>query len=115
MFGIVVTPPAVNVTALSQDIGNLLSLRCDVNIVRGITSGAEVVWKVNNTEIQRYNGNIIEGKTSYTYYYNTDMNLNVNNNNSVYQCEVIINTLPLISNADNFTLYLSGKRERSTV
>ena len=98
-------------TALRQHIGNPLSLRCAVTTVRGITNGVNIVWKVNNTVIiERYNGNVTEEETSYVYYYNADTNLTVNDNNTVYQCQVIINSSPLISSTDNLTLNIIGKR-----
>ena len=106
--------PEVSVTALNQHVGSPLSLRCVVTTVKGITSGVDIIWKVNNTEIiERYDGNITEKRTSYVYYYNANTNLTVDDNNTVYQCQVIINASPLISNADNLTLNIIG-RYRST-
>ena len=95
-------------TALNQDNDNL-SLRCDVDIVKGITSNVNIVWKMNNREVQGVNGNITEEVTSYTYYYNDSMELNTNSD-VVYQCQVIINASPPISNTDNITIN-AGKYE----
>ena len=80
-----------------------MSLRCDVDIVKGITSSMDIVWKMNNTEEQRVNGNITEEVTSYTYYYTNSTNLNTNSD-VVYQCQVIINASPPINNADDITI-----------
>lgn len=102
--------PKVSVTALNQHIGSPLSLRCAVTTVKGITSGVDIMWKVNNTEIiERYDGNVTEKRTSYVYYYNANTNLTLNDNNTVYQCQVIINASPLISSTDNLTLNIIGK------
>ena len=102
--------PEVSVTILNQHIGNPLSLRCAVTTVRGITSSVEIVWKVNDTEIiERYNGNVTEEETSYVYYYNANTNLTINDNNTAYQCQVIINASPLISSTDNLTLNIIGR------
>lgn len=97
--------PEVSVTALSQHIGSPLSLECVVTTVRGITSEVDVVWKINNTKImKRFDGNVTEERTSYVYYYNGDTNLNPSDRNTVYQCQVIINTTPLINKTGAITI-----------
>lgn len=108
-FYILVPSPNVTLTALNQSIGHPLSLRCDVNIVRGIASSVDIVWKVNGTTLKQQDGNISENRTYVYYYYNASMNLTVDDNNTVYQCEVIVNASPPISNTDNFTLSVIGK------
>ena len=99
--------PNVSVTVLNQSIGNTLLLRCDVNTVRGITSKVDIMWKVNNREIERYNGNILENVISYVYYYNTSKKLTVNDNNAIYQCQVFVNRSPSINATDSLTLNLT--------
>ena len=102
--------PKVSVTALNKRIGSPLLLRCDVTTVRGITSDVDIVWKINNTETMKsFNaGNVAEERTSYVYYYNSSTNLSPNDNNTVYQCQVIINTTPLINNTDTIILNIIG-------
>ena len=94
-------------TVLNQDNDNPLSLKCDVVIVKGITSSVDIVWKMNNTEVQRENGNVTEEVTSYTYFYTNNMKLNTSND-YVFQCQVIINASPLINNTDDIIIY-AGK------
>ena len=80
-------------TAVNQDIGDPLSLRCNVSTVKGITSNVSIVWMTNGKKLKQEDGNVKENKTNYTYGYNNySKNLTANDNNMVYHCQVIINT-----------------------
>lgn len=109
--------PNVSMTALNhQHIGNTLSLRCDVRIVKGITSTVDIVWKADGREIQRYNGNMSENKTFYVYYFNGTTILTAYDNNTVYQCQVVVNRSPLINATDSLTLNLTiGEHKRGII
>ena len=103
--------PSVSIIALNQSIGNTLVLRCDVRIVKGITSKVDIVWKADGMEILRYNGNISENRTFYVYYFNSSKTLTANDNNTVHQCQVIINRSPLINTTDSLMLSLLAGRQ----
>ena len=102
-------PPDVNVTAVNRSLGSPLLLQCDVSIAKGITSSVEIVWKVNGTEVNRTDGNITGDETYYVYYYNTSTELTVEDNNTVYQCQVIVKTAAMINTTDNVTLNILGE------
>jgi len=114
MFYFAVPVPNVSVTALNQSIGNQLSLKCDVSTVKGITSSVDIVWMANDVEMERYNGNITEDKTSYVYYYNANTLLTVNENNTVYKCQVVVNTNPSMNSSDSFTFSIGEYKARTT-
>ena len=103
----VVPDASVSVTVVNQTIDEMLSLKCDVNIVKGITCSVYILWKINGINLTNYNGNVTENMTAYTYYYNDTEKLTSNNNNTMYQCQVIINNT-LIGN-DSVTLNLTSK------
>lgn len=107
--------PSVSITALNQSIGNTLALRCDVRIVKGITSKVDIVWKVDGIEILRYNGNISENHTYYVYYFDSSKTLTANDNNTIYQCEIIINRSPVINTTDSLMLSLSAGKHSYTI
>ena len=100
---LVVPNPNVSVTAVNQDIGDPLSLRCDVSTVKGITSSVHIVWMANGKELKQENGNVTENITAYTYYYNSSEKLTLNDNNTIYQCQVSINANPL-KNTSNIVI-----------
>ena len=85
--------PDINVTAINQNIGSQLSLRCDVNTVRGVANKLDIVWLTGGEVIAKYidSENLTENKTRYTLYYNGSRELTLDDNNTVYQCRVSIN------------------------
>ena len=96
----------VSITAVNQNVGDPISLRCDVSVVKGITSSVNITWMMGNgNELRSYNGNFTESTTAYTYYYNDSEKLTLNDNNTVYQCQVTINNRSLGN--DNLTLNVS--------
>ena len=74
---------------MNQNVGDPLSLKCDVSIVRGITSDVNITWIANGNKLESYNGNVTENTTAYTYPYNGER-LTLNDNNTMYQCQVTI-------------------------
>jgi len=79
-------------------VGDLLSLECNVTTVRGITSSVDIVWITNDEEVRRVNN--VSGETRskskvYKDYY--DIPRSLLKNNSIYYCQVIINTKQLVS------------------
>ena len=107
----VVPPPDINVTAINQNEGSRLSLRCDVKTVRGITSDLDIMWLTGGEEVAKYidSENVTENRTAYTLYYNGSRELTLRDNNTVYQCRVLVNNVSLTS--DNLTLNVIGRGE----
>jgi len=104
-FSISVMPPA------TQIVGQSLLLECDVVSVRGITSGIEIVWSSDSTELQR------DGGVSLTVRSPTTTNLtntyiisplSTSDEGRTYQCEMTINTTPPVVTATNVTLDVTG-------
>ena len=104
--------PFVNVTAPNtQTVGQSLTLQCEVTTVRGITSRVDIVWSSNGTELNKtddISSNMMDNSLVYTDSY-TISQLNTTDDGRVIQCEVVINTSPLVMANDNITLDVTGK------
>jgi len=103
------------VTAIAQNIGDPLSLRCDVSTVKGITSSVDIVWMTNGGTPIVLAGNVTANETAYVYYYNSSKTLTINDNNTVYQCQVVINTSPVINITGNVTLNVTEIKRTTNV
>ena len=121
-FIFVVPAPNVTIAALnSQIINGSLLLRCDVTTVVGIGRSVDIVWMKEDGEILRENdtkGEPISNASLmlYTsYYFNNITTLQMINDNDVYYCQAIINTNPLVTNSDSYTLNVIGKYNMLTL
>ena len=112
MFFIITVPtPTVSVTAPNtQTVGQSLTLQCEVTAVRGITSGVDIVWSSGGVELQRMNNVssiMMSNSLVYTNSY-TISQLSTTDDSRVIQCEVVINTSPLVMASDTTKLDLIG-------
>ena len=89
---------------MNQNLGDVLLLKCDVNVVKGITSSVYILWTINGTNLTIYNGNVTENVTAYTYYYNGTEKLTPNYNNTLYLCQVIINNRSVGNNSVTYNV-----------
>jgi len=100
----------VRLTAVgSQNIGDKLSLRCDVNITEGIASNAYIQWKINNS-VEVVKNYSLHSMTSVTEFLNLTL-LQISDNNTIYQCLAMISTQPNIITStyfDEFTLIVTS-------
>lgn len=110
----------VTVTAVdSQAVGDPLSLRCDITTENDYISNVDIVWKINGVEANRTTN--IEKDTQsnasliqYTDFYNRTKPLQLNDSNTIYECQAVIQpyfypSLPAFNVSDNFTLIVNGK------
>ena len=93
----------VRLTAVgSQNVGDKLSLRCDVNMTEGIASNAYIQWKINNTVVKNYS---LHSMTSATEFLNLTL-LQISDNNTIYQCLAMISTQPNIITSTDFDKFM---------
>jgi len=82
-----------------------------VTTVRGITSRVDIVWNIDGTEIERMEGvnisSTADNSVVYTDTYNISQ-LSTTDDGREYQCEVVINTSPLVMANDSVTLDVMG-------
>jgi len=102
----------VTVTAPNtQTVGQSLTLECSVTTVRGITSRLDVIWSSDSKELERMEGINVSSTTDnsvlYTDTYNISQ-LSTTDDSREYQCEVAINTSPLVMANDSVTLDVMG-------
>ena len=108
-------PNTTNVTITApatQIVGQSLILECGVTTVRGITSRVDIEWSVGNRVLQNTEGTDITSTASdfvlYTDFYNISQ-VSTLDDGRVYQCKVIINTIPQLMATGSTTLNVTGK------
>ena len=110
---VIVPTPSVSVTSLTDQIAGLpLELQCIVTGVRGITSTVNITWIVDDLELEPITvvvSSLMDIMQLYTHTYTIDQ-LNVTNNETVYQCKVVIDSDQLVNASDIFRLNVTGKQ-----
>ena len=95
----------------TQIVGQPLALECTATTVRGITSRVDIVWSSNGEELKRIEGANVNFTSNdlviYKVFYDA-LRLNTSDNVRVYQCEVIVNTIPPLMADNNITLDING-------
>ena len=97
-------------TPNTQTVGQSLTLQCEVTTVRGITSRVDIVWSSGGMELERMNdvsSTTMGNSLMYTHFY-TISKLTTTDDGRVIQCEVMINTSPLVMATDSITLDVTG-------
>ena len=95
----------------NQIVGQSLTLQCEVTAVSNITSSVDIRWSRGSVVLQmtsNLTAAIMNDRVVYSDSYTT-YPLNSGDNGSTIQCQVVINTDPLVTNADTVELMLSGK------
>ena len=92
-------------------IGDPLTLNCTVTAVRGISSSVDIIWTTGGREVRRVNNIIPDVDNDSAIYTDTFeiSSLTAIDNGRVYQCIVVINASPQVSNSGRFTLTFPGK------
>ena len=111
-LSLIVPTPTVSVAALNDQIAGLpLELQCIVTGVRGITSTVNITWMVDDLELEQITDVISSPMNDTQLYmdnYTIDQ-LNVTNNETIYQCKVVIDSDQLVNASDTFKLNITGK------
>ena len=96
---------------VAQRPGQNLTLECQVNISRGITSTVDVVWSDNGIEFDRMN-NVTFSLISDSQYQYTDnftiLSLRTSDEGRRIECLAVINTTPPVNDSGDITLSLTG-------
>ena len=110
------TVPNSNVTITApstQIVGQPLTLECSVTAVRGITSRVDIVWRSYGTTLRRVNDTsptMMDNSVVYTDSYTIPQLCMCSvDQNEVYQCEMVINTSPLVMATGSVTLDVMGE------
>ena len=88
-----------------------LTLECSIATVRGITSRVDIIWSSNGSELKRINGANVNFTSNnlemYVVFYDI-LQLKTSDDGRVFQCELLVNTTPLVMATGNITLDLNG-------
>ena len=99
-------------TSNTQIVGDSLILECSITTVRGITSRVDIEWTIGSVILQTTEGvDIVSTASEFVVYkniYNISQ-VSTFDDGRVYQCKVIINTIPQLMATDNTTLDVTGK------
>ena len=106
----------INVTVTTpntQIVGQPLTLQCSAAGLGGITSRADVTWRVNNVDLQTITGIPSFILSSYQVPHIIPQ-LSTADDGKVYQCEVVINTSPPVMATGSVTLDVTGTVNNDT-
>ena len=100
------------VTTLNvQMVGQSLMLECAMSTPRGISSRVDVVWSRDGVEVERINDTSSNFSSPelvvYTNIFTIPL-LGTNDDDIVYECDVIINGSPILKLIDNVILDVTG-------
>ena len=110
---IVVPAPNTMIMLISnpnQRVGRDLTLECQVNIVRGITSSVDVVWIENGAEFNRMNNVTFTLMSNSLRYIDTFTisPLRTSDDGRMVECLAVINSSSLVNDSDSITLAVTG-------
>ena len=95
-----------------QTVGQSLLLECIVTTVRGITSTMDIVWTSHNVVLRTERNVSINFITSYSASYTSTYiipQLSTLDDGRVYNCEIVINSNPAVSDTGRIELDIIGK------
>ena len=88
---------AVEVTTVNNpEFNQPLILHCGTTVVSGITNTFDIIWSTDNIQVRRVNNITAINDFNSSFVYNDSFiisSLNINEIESVYQCEVRINSI----------------------
>ena len=113
MYSLFVDPiVAVEVVSASiPEIDQPLILQCTATIVRGITSTVDIIWTTGNTQVRRVNNVTASSSINSSSLYNDSFiipSLNLSDIGSVYECEVLINSVSNTTAKTDFIIPIPG-------
>ena len=106
--------PIVSVEIMATSIPSIdqpFVLQCAATIVRGITSTVDIVWTTNNTQVRRVSNVTASSNINSSSIYNDFFiipSLNLSDIGSVYECEVLINSVLPTTAKTYFTVSSPG-------
>ena len=90
--------------ASSPVIYQPLILECNASVARVITSTVDIIWTTGDTQVRRVNNVTASSNINSVSVYNDSLiipSLNISDIGSIYQCEVLINSVvPSIARTD---------------
>ena len=106
--------PIVSVDIMAASIPSIdqpLVLQCTATIVRGITGAVDIIWTTGDTQVRRVNNVTASSNINSSSIYNDSFiipSLNVSDIGSVYECEVVINSVLPTTTKTDFNVSIPG-------
>ena len=88
-----------------------LILQCTANIVKDITGTVDIIWTTGDTQVRRVNNVTASSNINSVSLYNDSFitpSLNVSDIGSVYQCEVLINSIVPTTAKSDYIIPIPG-------
>jgi len=100
-----------NETLSNKTVGDPLTLHCTVTAVRGISSSVDIIWTTGGKEVRKVDNIMADIENNSAIYVDSFKisSLSKNDDETVYQCTVIINTYPRVFNRDQIKLDFPGE------
>ena len=111
---IIFVDPIVSVEIIAASIlliDQPLVLQCTATTVGNITSTVDIIWTTGSTQVRRVNNVTASSNINSSSIYNDSFiipSLNVSDNGSVYECEVVINSVLPTRAKTNFNVSIPG-------
>ena len=86
-------------------VGKSFQMQCNVNVTEGIIGSVDIIWKTNGTTKQRMNNTTRDMNSVHTDIFNISI-VQLSDNNTVYHCEAVVNTITSLNGSGNFKLVL---------
>ena len=110
-ISLLVPPPFVTIYAPDeQDVGQTLTLECEIDAVPDIDGTADIIWITGNAEVRRVENIPACLLSNYSDFFTTPV-LSRSDINREYQCEVIINVSPSVRGNGGIRLNVTRKFE----
>ena len=106
--------PIVSVDIMAASIliiDQPLVLQCTATTVGNITSTVDIIWTTGNTQVRRVNNVTASSNINSSSIYNDSFiipSLNISDIGSVYQCEVLINSVLHTTAITDFNVSIPG-------
>ena len=88
-----------------------LTLQCTATVINGTTGTVDIIWTTGDTQVRRVNNVTASSNINSTSVYNDSFiipSLNISDIGSVYQCEVLINSILPTSAIGDFIIPIPG-------
>ena len=109
-----IADPFITIEATANNTPEIyrpLILQCTATTVRGITSTVDIIWTTGNTQVRRVNNVTASSNINSSSIYNDSFiipSLNLSDIGSVYECEVLINSVLPTGAKTYFTISIPG-------
>ena len=114
IYNFICIDPVITIKLIPANVPSIyqpLMLQCIATVVRGNTNVVDIIWTTNNTQVRRVNNVTASSNINSLSIYNDLFiipSLNLSDIGSVYECEVLINSVSPTAAKRNFIIPIPG-------